>query len=204
MEQLKAVKPPVLKVLDVGCGTNKFPGAVGVDSRNYEGVDVCHNLDEFPWPFADACFDRIIFKHSLSHLEDVCAVMEEVFRILKHDAVVEIVAPHFSSDNYFTDPTHRHPMGYRSMNYFCDNVPRWKYKYVDASFQLVSSYISFGEVTVDFNSLENKRIKNVCRAIGLEYLINKFPRVYEKLLAFSLPANTVYFKLQAIKMQMSS
>mgnify|MGYP003966255421 FL=1 len=120
-------------------------------------------------------------------------------RIGKSGATVEIITPHFSCDNYFTDPTHKHPMGYRSMNYVCDNIKKWKYKYSDVSFDLLDVYISFGEYAVDFNTYEAKKRINLHYILGIEYLVNKIKRAYEKFFCFIFPANTVYFKLRIIK-----
>ena len=66
-----------------------------------DNVDTVHDLDKFPWPFHDNYFDRIIFKHSIAHLDNVLKVMEETHRIGKPGAIIEIITPHFSCDNYF-------------------------------------------------------------------------------------------------------
>ena len=188
-----------MRILDVGCGQCKFKGSVGIDMQPLDGVDVVHDLNSFPWPFKENYFDRVIFKHSLAHLDDILRVMEEVHRIGRDGAIVEIITPHFSSDNYFTDITHKHPMGYRSMNYVCQNIESWKYKYTNVNFDLMKVYISFGEVEVDFNLNENRRRTNLHRVLGFEYLANKAKRIYEKFFCFMITANTVYFSLEIVK-----
>lgn len=184
-----------MKVLDVGCGSTKFKGAVGVDSIALPGVDLVANLNNFPWPFEKNSFDRVIFKHSISHFDQIVEVMEEVHRISKNGAIVDILAPHFTSDNYHTDPTHRSPVGFRSMYYFCTNIPDWKYKYSKANFKLLENHICFGEYDIDFNVFEYNKRKSILKLIGVEFLVNKFPRLYEKFFAFLVPANVVYFRL---------
>jgi ubiquinone/menaquinone biosynthesis C-methylase UbiE len=188
-----------MKILDVGCGSGKFKNSIGIDRIPLTGVDVVIDLNNFPWPFEDNYFDRLIFKHSIAHLNDILLVMEEAHRVAKPDAVIDILTPHFSCDNYFTDPTHKHPMGYRSMNYVCDNVKNWKYKYTNASFDLLKAYISFGEYKIDFNIEEyNKRV-NIHKIFGFEYLVNRVKRIYEKFFSFILPASEVYFQLKVNK-----
>ena len=54
--------------LDVGCGTRKLPGAVGVDQSRASHADVFHALEKFPWPFPDNSFDLILLSHVLEHL----------------------------------------------------------------------------------------------------------------------------------------
>ena len=117
----------MMKVLDVGCGTCKFEGAIGMDRLKLPGVDVVTNVEQFPWPFEDNTFERVIFKHSLSHFHDIVPVMEEVHRICKPGAIIDILAPHYTCDNFLTDPTHKISLGYRSMYYFCTNIKNWKY-----------------------------------------------------------------------------
>lgn len=182
--------------LDVGCGPSKIPGAVGIDLVELPGVDVVHDLNLRPWPFEANTFARICCRHSLSHLENLVTTMEEIHRIAKPDAVVEIVAPHFTSDNFNTDPTHKFHMGYRSMNYFCDNV-EFRYRYYSrARFELLARQISFRNAKTDFPRLPTL---NPARWLGIEQIINALPRVYERFFCYVLPASEVYFKLRVVK-----
>lgn len=188
-----------MKILDVGCGTCKFDGAIGIDRLKLKGVDIVIDLEQFPWPFEENTFDRIIFKHSLSHFPDIIAVMEEVHRISSPNAIVDILAPHYTCDNFLTDPTHKISLGYRSMYYFCTNIPNWKYKYSKASFKLLKSYICFGEYKIDFNMNEFLKRMSILKLIGVEYIVNKVPRIYEKFFCFIMPASEVYFQMKVEK-----
>jgi SAM-dependent methyltransferase len=180
--------------LDVGCGTRKLPGFLGIDSLAGPEVDVVHDLDFCPWPFAENSFSRIVCRHSLGHLDDIVAVVEELHRITAPGGIIEIVAPHFSSDNFFTDVTHRRAFGYRSMDYFCVNRD-CLYRYsTKAQFRLAEVRISF----VQAKAFDATKL-NPFRWFGLEWLVNRFPRFYEHFLAFVLRANEVYFRLEVIK-----
>ena len=108
--------------LDVGCGIDKVPGAIGIDRIKLPEVDVVHDLNVIPWPFGDNYFDHIVCKHSLSHLNDLVGTIEEIFRISKPDSILEILAPHYASDNFNTDPTHNTTFGIRTMNYFLEST----------------------------------------------------------------------------------
>ncbi|HXF69539.1 MAG TPA: class I SAM-dependent methyltransferase [Thermoflexus sp.] len=48
------------RVLDVGCGRAKRPGAIGLDINPLSDADVTADLDRRPWPFASNSFDRIL------------------------------------------------------------------------------------------------------------------------------------------------
>jgi hypothetical protein len=183
-------------VLDVGCGSYKIPNSVGMDQFNLPNVDIIHDLNIIPWPIPSESYHKIVFSHSISHLQDIVPIMNECHRILKKGGQIEIVAPHFSSDNYNTDPTHNITLGYRSMNYFVKNVP-FKYRYLDSQklFLLVNRSISFREYPASWR----KTIKfNPLYYLGLESLVNYFPRLYEKHLCWLFPASEIYFLLEKI------
>lgn len=184
----------VKKILDVGCGGSKIVGAIGIDRLKLPGVDIVHNLDEFPWPIMSQSINHIVFCHSISHLSNVTKVIEECERILVDGGIIEIIAPHFSSDNYYTDPTHLFSLGIRSMNYFVKNV-EFDYKYIEETklLKLSEAAISFREHRTVWR--ENKKL-NVLKIIGFELLVNKFPRLYEKFFAHIIPASEVYFVLK--------
>lgn len=182
--------------LDVGCGPTKLVGATGIDIVALPGVDVVHNLNVYPWPFADNSFDHVVCRHALSHLDNLLLAMAEIHRIARPGATVEILAPHYASDNFNTDPTHKIAMGYRSMNYFSDNVA-FKYRYYTSSrFMLVYRHLSFRDNRTDFR---DRTGINPFRWIGLEQLVNAWPRIYERFFVYWLPPSEVYFKLRVVK-----
>ena len=182
-------------VLDVGCYRYKLPGALGLDRLQVTGVDVVHDLTQRPWPFADNSFDRVVCRHVLAHLADIPATMNEIHRITRPGGRVEIVTPHFSSDNAFTDVTSRWFFGFRSMDYFCVDRPM-RYRYTNRDFRLLECQISFRQA----HYFENEEPKwNPFAMIGLEWLVNRFPRIYEHFFAFLLRANEIYFQLQVVK-----
>ncbi len=50
------VREPFLgdtKALDVGCGSRKLPGALGMDILSLPSVDVVHDVNRTPWPFEE-------------------------------------------------------------------------------------------------------------------------------------------------------
>ncbi len=194
--QLSAAAPFSLeRVLDVGCGEYKISGAIGIDRRNWPNVDVVHDLNCYPWPFPDDSFDRIVCRHSLPHLDDVVRAMDELHRIARPGATVEVVTPHFTSDNCFTDPTTRAFFGHRSMDYFCVDRPL-KYRYSDRQFRLREVRISFVQARC---YTDEERKFNPMKLLGIEWLINRFPRAYEHFFAFVLRANEMFFRLEVLK-----
>jgi SAM-dependent methyltransferase len=55
--------------IDLGCGENKMPGAVGVDFRKMNGVDIVQDLTMFPWRnIPNEIADVIMSSHLLEHI----------------------------------------------------------------------------------------------------------------------------------------
>jgi len=173
--------PEDTKILDIGCGGNKTPGAVGVDVRPVPGVDVVWDLDIRPWPFPDNTFDRVVCRHVLEHLGDVVATMREIWRICRPAATVLIQVPHFSCAYAFGDPTHQHFFSSRSMDGFVEgsgyNLRRF------ARFQSVSKRLGF--------SGPGRYL--------FEPWVNLVLNWYERHLAFIFPARDLTFLLAAEK-----
>ncbi|MDT5294110.1 MAG: hypothetical protein QOJ76_990, partial [Acidobacteriota bacterium] len=79
-----------MKILDIGCGKHKTPGAVGLDSNPRSDADVIHDLDRVPYPFADDEFDLIIGNQVIEHVDDVLAVVAELYRVGRPGAVIRL------------------------------------------------------------------------------------------------------------------
>ena len=66
------------KVLDVGCGINKEPGAVGIDIAQLNGVDIVYDLNDIPWKgIEDESYDWILMKDVLEHLDNPMNIIRE-------------------------------------------------------------------------------------------------------------------------------
>ncbi len=94
-----------MRALNLGSGEFPKAGFVNVDFHSVREPNVRHDLDLFPYPFADNEFDRVESDHCLEHLRDPFAVMREIHRIAKPDAPVIIRVPHFSRG--FTHAEHK-------------------------------------------------------------------------------------------------
>lgn len=88
---------------------DRFPTArvTTVDIRHNVGATKVWNLNKTPWPFEDNSFDFVYSSHLLEHLDDTTSFMEEVYRISRPNANVEITVPYFRSKWQAMDPTHK-------------------------------------------------------------------------------------------------
>ncbi|WP_442481937.1 class I SAM-dependent methyltransferase [Aeoliella sp. SH292] len=92
--------------IDVGCGQTKRPGWVGLDVVDLPGVDICHDLKQFPWPIESDTASEIILDNVIEHLPDTVATMNELHRITAKGGKVELLYPYFRSKGAYGDPTH--------------------------------------------------------------------------------------------------
>jgi SAM-dependent methyltransferase len=95
------------RMLDLGCGLNKAPGAIGVDSNpDAAGADVRADLD-YSLPFRDDSFDQIRAVHVIEHVKDIMRTMAEIHRVGRSGAGLLLVTPHYTDWSSWRDPTHR-------------------------------------------------------------------------------------------------
>ena len=185
--------PGTLRVLDVGCGPAKQSGATGIDQFALPGVDVVADLNE-DWPLADATFDRVVFRHSIVHLRSLEHALREARRVLVPGGQIEIVSPHFSSDNAFTDPTINFATGWRTMDYYCANGSMMYGYYGQLGLRIRERRIYLYRA-----ELKNARHKVAAALIWpFEALINAMPRIYEKFLCFVIRGNEIRSLLVAV------
>jgi SAM-dependent methyltransferase len=144
------------RILDVGCGQNKFPGAIGIDSNPRSHADVFHDLGKFPYPFGDNEFETIICRHVIEHVPDVIGFINELHRITKHGGRLKVVTPHYSNPDWATDPTHRNHFNSYSFTCFIPSQTPFPF-YTNAELRLLSLHVS---------------LANLWRALGIEFLVN--------------------------------
>lgn len=103
--------------LDIGCGPNKIPNTIGVDKRLIQGVDVVCDIER-ELPFKANSVDLIWMRHVIEHVGNLIGLMEEVYRVCRHGAAVEIVVPYYTSRGAFRDPTHVRYIAEDTFQYF--------------------------------------------------------------------------------------
>lgn len=102
--------------VDLGCGSSKPEGFIGIDRMEMPGVDIVGDLDGV-LPLEDNSVDLLYASHSLEHARDIMHTMREVFRVCKHGAQVCIVAPYNDQKLNLANPYH--------LNVFNEHTPRF-------------------------------------------------------------------------------
>ncbi len=105
-------------ILDIGCGTDKVQGAVGIDRVKLPGVDVVHDLNKFPYPFKNETFDEVYLLDVIEHLDNVVGVIEECYRLLKPGGKLHIRVVYWNHKYAWSDPTHNRGFSEISFEFF--------------------------------------------------------------------------------------
>jgi SAM-dependent methyltransferase len=170
-----------IKKLNLGCGQDIKKGYINIDFLKYRGVDIIHNLNEYPWPFIDNTFDEIYASHILEHVDDIKRAMEEIKRICKKNAQIIIRVPHFSCGVSYRDPTHKRLFSYFTFDYF------EKGEYGLPKLKIIKKYLNFTRFLFIFlNKVFNP-------------VINLAPAIYERFFCWMLPCSEVLFELKIEK-----
>lgn len=92
-------------IVDLGCGSKKIDGAIGLDRRLEPGVDLICDF-EHELPLKTNSVEIMNMSHIMEHVRDLIPFMEEVYRVCRPGAKVRIVVPYYASRGAFRDPTH--------------------------------------------------------------------------------------------------
>lgn len=179
------------KILELGCGRTKRPHAVGIDRIPLPGVDIVHDLNQVPYPFADNTFDEVYAIHVIEHVDSILLVMEEIYRITRPNARVVIITPHHSDAISWQDPSHKWHLNSYSFSYF-DPAYHTNY-YTAARFRIKAKHLE---------------LASIWKLLGLQYLINldnrhpalRFLRkLWEQHLCYVLRGKQMEFVLETVK-----
>ena len=93
--------------IHLGAGRDILTGYINHDLVALLGIDVVHNLNHYPWPWADSSVEEIRVFNVLEHLDDFMKAMEEISRILAPGGHCHISVPYWNSWCVPADPTHK-------------------------------------------------------------------------------------------------
>jgi SAM-dependent methyltransferase len=175
-------------ILDLGCGDSKLKGStgdtvVGMDVCDIEGVDIIADAEQ-GIPLSASVFDMVFCDQFLEHVSDLCFVMKEIHRVLKPDGILKIISPHAPHCGAFSNIQHKHFFTYYSFD----------------AFDLLNKRHNMYAEGTDF-VYKTRKLKFILpwRAIGLQWLFNKMPYIYENVFSGIFQAGLLEIELQCVK-----
>jgi SAM-dependent methyltransferase len=181
---------PSFRKLHIGCGADIKEGWVNLDIASIPGVDVVHNIEDLPLPFANGSFDEVLCRFILEHVDWV-PVLRDIYRIMAPGAKLQISVPHFTSKQNFTDPQHKRLFSIETFDFFIPSTKTWQTHshYFDFSFNA----LPYRHITFELSS----RIFFFNRFV--EKWVNKTryrQQLYESLFLSRLfPAENIHFTI---------
>lgn len=135
--------------LNIGSGINKIDGFISIDYDRNSNPDYIINIETDVLPFDDNTVETVVAHHILEHLgEGYFHALQELYRVCKHGAIIDIRVPHPRHDAFLADPTHRRPITPIGLQLFSKKFNEYCKKNQYASSTLGDYY------NVDFDILE--------------------------------------------------
>ena len=161
-----------MKILDLGCGKNKVPNSIGLDNVQLPGVDIEHDLLNFPYPFEGESINKIYLRHVIEHFDfkEINLMLNECYRILKKDGQLLITVPHVFSISAFIDPTHKSFFTFGSGQFWDRNSSKAYYDEFQSKWQLKRTVCRVN--WFDWKRYRLKKINNILSLI-IEKRLNK-------------------------------
>ena len=109
--------------INLGSGYKRIDGFLNVDDDPLVSPDFLCNIEKEKLPFDDNSVEEIRAHHIFEHIgAGFIPLMQEIYRVSKHDAILDILVPHHFHDNYYSDPTHCRPITVGGMYMFCQKT----------------------------------------------------------------------------------
>ncbi|VVB79406.1 Uncharacterised protein [uncultured archaeon] len=119
------------RILDIGCGTDRIPGAIRLDMNPAVEPDILHEITKgIEIPAEPNSFEEVYLRDVIEHVDSVSWLLSEAHRVGVSNAIVHVRYPHFSSINNYGDVTHSRQLNLRCLEHFDPSTEYgMKYKY---------------------------------------------------------------------------
>lgn len=87
--------------IDLGCGSSKKEGTIGIDLQSMPGVDYVLDIQSEPLPFPNQSVEYVHSSHFLEHVENQIHIFQEISRVCIDGAKLELWTPYTWSNSAF-------------------------------------------------------------------------------------------------------
>lgn len=172
--------------LNIGCGFDIKSWYTNVDRVKNPWVDKVFDFETFPYPFEDNSIDEIYCSMVMEHIHNLSGMMDELVRICKDGAKIQITVPYLSSPNLWWDMTHVRWFNTNTFSQYHTNSVR------------TAGNIELLKYRIHFLSNSYFMRSNPINIIP-DFLINLFPKIYERFLCYIIPCSEIHYLLNIKK-----
>jgi predicted SAM-dependent methyltransferase len=178
--------------INLGSGFNHVEGYVSCDYDPLCSPDHVVDFEKDNLPFEDSTVEGVLAHHILEHMgEGYFHLLQEIYRVCKHDAIIDIRVPHPRSDAFLADPTHRRPITPMGMKLFSKKFNDMCEEKNFSSSQLGNYYnVNFDVLSWDY--IPNEKYRNQFEGMSRE-------KVEEYIDQHSNIVSEIHMKLIVIK-----
>lgn len=177
---------------------------MGVDLNPDADADLVFDLNRYPYDLPEGRFSRIILNHVVEHLNDIPALFDELYRLARPGARIEIVTPHYSNRCSYTDPTHRQHLGVQFIDWFAvrpdrDDSLTFRRKAGRFVFEHSFDYETLRQPSQFLLLSQRITFSRIFKMLGVQWLANRYYRFWEFYFALLLPARDMHLVLEVRK-----
>ncbi len=175
-----------MKKINLWCWFDIKEWYLNVDIINWEGVDKVFDFKKIPYPLKNNTFNEIYCSMVMEHIPNLSEMINELVRISKNWSKIKIIVPYFSSPNLWWDITHVRWFNTNSFSWFHTNSLKsfWNINVIKQRIHFLSNH----------KFMESKNMN-----ILPDFLINLFPRIYERFFCYILPSSEIHYLLEIKK-----
>jgi hypothetical protein len=124
-----------MQKLDLGCGSCKKTGFIGLDVLKNQNVDIVTDLAKKRLPFKNNTVSEVFSSHFFEHIDSPSHILHEIIRVSIDNGKVEIWTPYLKSNdafvfghiNFYNETIWRH---------ICIDFPEIWFKDIEGALQL--------------------------------------------------------------------
>ena len=173
--------------LNLWCWFDIKPGYVNVDGVSWEWIDEVFDFEKTQYPFKDNTFDEVYCSMVMEHIHNLPQMIDEIVRICKNGAIIQIIVPYQSSPNLRWDITHIRGFNLNSFNHYHEN-----------SIILKNGKFNVERQRIHFLSNETFLKSDAINLIP-DFFINLFPKIYERFFSYIIPSSNIHYELKVYK-----
>ena len=188
-----------MRKLNLGSGCDYKEGFINLDINKEVKADIYADINK-GLPFKDNYFDYIFSCHAIEHTKDFFGVMDDIWRVCKDKAIIEIYVPHFTSILAMKYTQHNFYFGIDSFISMAEEPDRSKERYNKARFKILKQELHLIHNSVSHTS---KRYVKYFRILNVFNPLFNICWLWQLIMerVFFIGFDEIYYKLEVIKNQ---